>query len=206
MVLQPDGSECGSVAARTGGTTPVYAFEPEPSLYSMLESNARHCGFGNVQVFPFALGASAGTAKLYHLGSRSTLCPTEAELGAPISEASVIRFSDFARERQLSNLLVKVDVENAEPLFIEGAAEEFGRIRYLVLEVLAPAIRAGLVNEVKRRFGLEAYYINDYSLEWSPTGAFRCTPPQLNWLFCRLAPEALAQRLRGTRLRVTAGS
>jgi hypothetical protein len=94
---------------------------------------------------------------------------------------------------------VKVDVENAEASFIDGAATEHERIKFLLIELLEPAIRSGIVSRLIHEWGVQAYYINDHSLEHSTDGSFEYTAPQYNWLFCKLDPHQLAARLRGTR-------
>lgn len=78
-------------------------------------------------------------------------------------------------------------------------------IRYLVMEMLAPEIEAGLPARIIRETDLKAYYISDFELVPSVDGAFEYVAPFWNWLFCRLSPSELAARLSATGFRVGKG-
>jgi hypothetical protein len=97
---------------------------------------------------------------------------------------------------------VKIDVEGAGEKVWQGAVDVSGSIRYLVMEMLAPEINAGLPARIIREADFKAYYIRDFELIPSVDGTFEYVPPFWNWLFCRLAPNELAVRLSATRFRV----
>jgi hypothetical protein len=103
----------------------------------------------------------------------------------------------------LENVCIKVDVENAESDFFAGATDALDRINYLIMEVLGPAHAAGFIQQVMRT-PFHAYYINDYTLEFSSDGSFEYCPPEYNWLFCREDPASLAKLLADSGLKVVA--
>jgi FkbM family methyltransferase len=184
---------------------PIHWFEPTTRLYQALDRNVNENRLPNVHGHGVALGAKDGQATFYvNLDD-----PTSSSLGdwfaqkhrvEPVT-VPVTTFSSFVRAHGFSSCCVKVDVENAEFAFLEGALPELHRIRYLVMEVLGPAHDAGFIASMIEH-GFHAYYINDRRLEHSPAGEFTYTPPQYNWLFCREEPTALTRRLSGSTLSV----
>lgn len=191
--------------ATTRGKLPIHFFEPNPKLFEALAAAVEANGLERIHGHDAALGAAAGRQRFYVLPESdyaSSLVQPDAALPSAPIDVQVDTFDDFVRREGLDDLFVKVDVENAEPHFLDGAASEAGRIRYLVIELLAPAIAQGLVNQIRERHGFHAYYINDLRLEHSPDGSFQNALHQYNWLFCRLAPTALRKRLARSRFEV----
>jgi FkbM family methyltransferase len=101
----------------------VFAFEPDPANLELLRFNLAANGMANVTVFPYALGASAGSASLF-LCDQNKGYQSLANLvgtGRPITVA--VRTVD-----ELLNgivpagriRLMKLDVEGAEPLVLQG--------------------------------------------------------------------------------------
>lgn len=114
-----------------------------------------------------------------------------------------ISLAEYVRTQGIGSALVKVDVEGASEKVWDGAVEASKSIRYLVMEMLAPEIEAGLPARIITETDFKAYYIRDYELVPSADGAFEYVAPFWNWLFCRLPPSELAVRLsaRGFRVR-----
>lgn len=52
-------------AQKVGSTGRLLGFEPAPGVYEVLERNVRKSGFTNIQVAPYAMGASTGTLQFY---------------------------------------------------------------------------------------------------------------------------------------------
>jgi FkbM family methyltransferase len=98
----------------------------------------------------------------------------------------------------ISDAMIKVDVEGAGEKVWDGAMEVSKAIRYLVMEMLAPEIEAGLPARIIRETGLKAYYIKDFELVPSVDGEFEYVAPFWNWLFCRMSPSELTARLSAT--------
>ena len=189
--------------AATGGV-PIYYFEPHDGLFAALEANVRRNRLEQVTGLKAAIGRESGTATFYRNISDELSSSLTDLFGAKhqLEETTVevLSFSDVARTHRLQRLCVKVDVEGAEDEFLEGARAESGRIEYLVMEVLGPAIEAGFVNRLRDAFSMQAYYINDFRLEYSPDGSYRYVHPQFNWLFCRESPSELERTLANSRL------
>jgi FkbM family methyltransferase len=188
---------------------PIYYFEPSPSLFRRLEANVGRNHLPRVVGFQCAIGRSTGRARWFENISDS-LSSSLTEMFRATHETvetdvDVISFGDFCRRRNLERLCVKVDIEGAEFEFLEGAGDELWRIDFLIMEVLGPAIAKGFVRACQEASGMEAYYINDFRLEHTRSGAFRYVESQYNWLFCRLPPTALKATLSDARLQVVSG-
>ena len=117
-------------------------------------------------------------------------------------EVDKISFGEFVSKYHLSNVCAKVDVEGAEESFFVGARSSLDRLNYLIIEILGPAVQRGLPSKVISGCNFEAYYINDYNLEYSPSGSFAYVAPFYNWLFCRESPTTLRTKLAGTSFRI----
>lgn len=113
-----------------------------------------------------------------------------------------VALGEYLVECDARDALMKVDVEGAGASAWAGAAPAADRLRYLVIEMLAPEISSGLPARIIAEGGFHAYYLNDFQLEASTDGQFRYVEPFWNWLFCRLDPAALSARLAGTPFRV----
>jgi len=195
------------VRAGVKSKLPIYYVEPDPGLFRQIHTNVEKNKLCNVFGLQAAVGATTGKATFY-LAPASLISTLKGEL-SPMQQFTKIQvdllsFDDFTRERDLSNLCVKVDIENAEFDFLQGANRESARIKYLICEMLEPAEKRGFVNAAKQALGMEAYYINDFQLEHSPDGTFKYVPTQYNWLFCREKPDALRQILAPTPFSVMA--
>lgn len=193
------------VRASSGHCVPIHYFEPVPALYGQLSENIARNQLPDVIGHRCAIGAVEGVASFY----LDLDDPTSNSLADWFGhkhrlrriEVPVTTFASFARRHGIDNACVKVDVENAEFAFLEGAGREIRRIRYLIMEVLGPAVAEGFVRRMIES-GFSAYYVNDRCLQHSSRGEFSYVPPQYNWLFCRESPSQLAVRLEGSTLRV----
>lgn len=186
--------------------TPVYFFEPDPALFTGLMRNVEVNRLPNVRGFQEAIGASDGPGTFYVNGTDSFSGSLLSRFGdqhdmQPIA-ITVATFASVARRLNLSHACVKVDVEGVERAFMDGAGEALQGISYLIMEVLGPATQSGFIPELMSRGGFLAYYINDYQLEPSTDGSYRYQAPEYNWLFCRDTPDALAEMLASSHIRV----
>ncbi len=184
---------------------PFFFLEPNPVLFRELTENIARNELSQVHGFPGAMGAMNGKATFF-VDKVQSLCSSlfEGSLGgSPSDKISVdmVSFDEFVRSRNLSNLLVKVDIENAEFEFLKGATAEFPRIKFLIMEMLSKAKSEGFIQIAKKQLGMEAYYINDLRLEHSSDGTFEYVAPQYNWLFTRLSPAEL-QKTVGSQFQV----
>lgn len=189
-------------------SVPIYYFEPDPALFSIIEKNVRSNDLDNLIGFKEAMGARTERATFFQNLSDTF----SGSLDSGFVDAHETReiavqvrsFDDFTRQIGKENLCVKVDIEGAEQQFVDGARAEWWRIADLVIEVLGPAYYGGFVKRLIDDTGMHAYHINDYVLERSVDGTCTPNPQEYNWLFTRKSPSALRDALAGSPLSVRA--
>jgi FkbM family methyltransferase len=114
------------LARRVGTTGQIIAFEPDPNNYQLLLRNIRANGLTNISVHRLALSCESGTALLYQSWkNRGGLSLREENVdrdGPPIAPVAVETIAGdtllASLERPIS--LIKIDVEGAEPLVLQG--------------------------------------------------------------------------------------
>jgi FkbM family methyltransferase len=191
---------------RDPSSKPIYFFEPDPALFSQLKQNISMNKVQHVNGFQIAISENTQRALFYRNKSDDS-CGTLVKENClehlhEAIEIDQIPLADFVRKHQLKNICVKVDVEGAEELFFAGTKSCLDKLNYLIIEILGPAIGRGFPVKVIREGNFQAYYINDYVLEYSPSGEFNYVAPFYNWLFCRDNPRSLSNKLRKTPFRV----
>lgn len=189
------------IASAPGKKIPIYAFEPNPILFEYLQKNIQQNKLTLLQVLDLAICDTTGLITFYQdktsdLTSTIKL-PSESDKFFEI-QVSCTRLDDWILTRDLNNLLVKVDVENAEWNFISGVTGVLDKIKFLIMEVLGPARKSGFINYMIRESKWNAYYINKYKIEFVVEEDMRYTPDEYNWLFCRENPAALRILLRSS--------
>jgi len=130
----------------------VHSFEPDPNVRPILETNARHNGFGQVKVHPFALGREE-TRMRYFLSKQSgwsSMFPNQmaaAQIDREI-EIQVKTFDGLVRDGTMQVIpdrfrFVKMDCEGAEPLVLQGMQETLERTSAVLwVEVNDGSLRA----------------------------------------------------------------
>jgi FkbM family methyltransferase len=127
---------CG---AKVGENGKVWAFEPSPREFAVLKANAEQNPKLNIACFPVAIGNKNGTVKLriaegIHAGQN-----TLGEFSYSITEldfaiVSIRRLDDLIFEAKTDRIdLIKIDVEGAEGLVLEGARRTLETFRPVVL-------------------------------------------------------------------------
>ncbi|WP_298364712.1 FkbM family methyltransferase [Azospirillum sp.] len=113
-----------AMALWLGGAGQVYAFEPHPHNFALLQANAQINGFSNVELVKMACSNFAGSAKLYmgndaNMGTHSLY--QEAGRDRPIN-VQVLTLDDYFKDVVLSDgpVVVKIDTEGSEPSVIQG--------------------------------------------------------------------------------------
>jgi FkbM family methyltransferase len=186
----------------------LHWFEPDRQLAQHLAANLASneiVACGNEMAVAERRGAATFFKNLSDDGSGS-LSSLFADKHLTRAEAvETISLTEYFGTRGIADALVKIDVEGAGEKVWDGAVETSNAIRYLVMEMLAPEIEAGLPARIIREGGLKAYYIRDFELIPSVDGEFEYVAPFWNWLFCRLSPSELAARLSATGFRVSKG-
>ena len=134
-------------AARHAMIECVVAFEPDPFNVRLLERNLKANRIGNVIVCTAAVGAAAGTARLYrykpsNLGRHSLLCDHGLGFSA-VAIRDLDRALDDLHLGERPIRVLKIDVEGYEPAVIAGAARALQRTETVILEYSPALSRAG---------------------------------------------------------------
>jgi FkbM family methyltransferase len=127
-------------AAQAGSGNRVYAFEPTPSSFALLEENLRLSGIRNVQAFSEAIWSERGTLTIdtsigepgQFTSHRQAEIPTN---GRQVSAPSLPLAEAFERSGIERCDLLKMDCEGAEyAILMNTPAETLGRIERIVME------------------------------------------------------------------------
>jgi FkbM family methyltransferase len=113
----------------------VHSFEPHPDTFEELVANARRNGFDHVQCNNLALSSATGNATLY-IGFDEAVNSLERTKYYDERKLTVVTdtFDRYVERAELTRLdLVKIDVEGAEPLVLEGAALTLEKFRPLLV-------------------------------------------------------------------------
>ena len=124
----------------------IYAFEPDPVNFALLEENAERNGADGVVPVPTALTDRAGREPLFlypdkNRGRHSLARMSGAEGTVEVPTTSL---EAFWRERGLesrSPALLKIDVEGSEIRVLEGAGSLLERFRVVVTEYAPELLR-----------------------------------------------------------------
>jgi FkbM family methyltransferase len=169
----------------------THFIEPNPALFAELQANVRRACLSDVHGHQIAMADREGRVSF----SLDVTDPSSSSIvefcGNRDHELRQIEvecstFEAFAVQQQIRNALVKVDIEGAAHLFMAGAAREFGRIAYLIIEPI------GSTSEMLARVpnGVHCYYINGPRFELKTAG-IQYNDPEWNWLLCWHRPEEL---------------
>lgn len=114
----------------------VYAFEPDPSLFALLDRNV--CGLPQVSISPLAI-ADRSQLACFHLHPTSGMSNslTNAWEGSRSVQVQCTSLDEWATDHDVRSIrLVKIDVEGAEALVIKGmdAIMRRNQNMYIVLE------------------------------------------------------------------------
>ena len=121
-------------ASRVGPLGKVFAYEPDPRNFSLLERNIAANGFRNVTAILMALSDCTGTRELF-FGDNQTSLSFSDKRGAGRSESVVTNTLDNSlRDLGYPKIdIIKMDIEGAEPLALEGMRKTIARNPALVI-------------------------------------------------------------------------
>lgn len=121
-------------ASRVGSSGKVFSYEPDPRNFGLLEKNIVTNGFRNATALPIALSDCAGIRELF-FGDNQTTHSFGDKRGTGRSESVVTDTLD----NSLKALgypridIIKMDIEGAEPLALEGMRETIARNPTLII-------------------------------------------------------------------------
>jgi FkbM family methyltransferase len=183
-------SQCVGPAGR------VIAFEPVPSTCAQLRANLHLNGVGNVKVYGVALANAGGTVTMHEGPSRNKgLSSMRVIDGATETRLVPAAAFDDLDVGDASIGLIKIDVEGAEQLVLEGMMRTLAKHRpYLIVEVterfLAAFGHSGRsLCALLEPLGYQAYEITDDGPALLPDSR-PGWPRQFNALF---SPRALSR-------------
>ena len=128
-------------AQQTGSEGKVYAFEPDPTNYSVLTGNISNNGYGSVVPVPKAVCDAPGTASFFlHMDTVAhSLYPTTLGRGKSTISVETTSLDNFFEQEGWPPVnLIKMDIEGAEAAALEGMKKliERNETVYLVLEFI----------------------------------------------------------------------
>ena len=136
------GAGLGDFAVRVARECPqstVYAFEPLPESFALLEANIRLNGVSNVRALPEAIAGHVGTLELYTVtglsGQHRTAGDRAAAVTAPIRVPAMTLSAAFEKLGIARCDFLKIDCEGAEYEILLGAdATTLSRIGHVAME------------------------------------------------------------------------
>ena len=131
-------------ATRLQGSGSVFAFEPDPETFSLLQQNIHRNGFENtIQAERLALTGSEGTYEFSVDMEEPMLSSLVFRQPNSFGKVRVegVRLDDFLAASGLERAdIIKLDLEGAEPMALEGAHALLPTARMLIFEVNEPQL------------------------------------------------------------------
>jgi FkbM family methyltransferase len=124
------------LATRVGREGKVYAFEPVAGVHARLRRHVERNGAGDVvETLRIALSDRTGTGTIRHVGSLVTV---HADLTGA-QEVELVTLDDFVERNGIRRLdFMKIDIQGAEPLLLEGGRKTFASLSPDLLIEVAP--------------------------------------------------------------------
>jgi len=116
-------------ASLTGPEGRVVSFEPNPSAMAGLRAAVLHSGFGNIELVPLALSNRSGPVDFFidkrkeYTSVASSLRELDDLAACGMSQRTIVQcgtLDDYCERNGIVADVIKIDVESAEPLVIEG--------------------------------------------------------------------------------------
>jgi len=99
----------------------VYAFEPHPNTFKLLQSNAARSGLPNMVLKRLAISNAEGSATLYDAGLSMGHSLVKEKSHVAEFTAETTTLDAFVKQHRLSNIgLIKMDAEGAEMEILDG--------------------------------------------------------------------------------------
>jgi len=127
----------------------VFAFEPEPLNYSLLEENREKNNSTRVTTVPYAVSDRVGTATMFLYDPKNTgrhsLLDINKEFGQQVEVKTVV-LDDFLQEKGIpfsAVKFVKIDIEGYEYIALRGARKLLEQLPYMFMEYSPDRIAKG---------------------------------------------------------------
>ena len=122
------------LARQVGHEGKVFAFEPEPGNFCLLQKNVRVNGYENVTLIPKAVAAAAGMARLYLDEDNAGDCRIyDSRDGRRSLAIETIRLDDYFAGYEGTLAFIKMDIQGAEHAALSGMTGLLGRHREVKL-------------------------------------------------------------------------
>lgn len=116
-------------ASLVGAAGRVVAIEPNPRNVALLRQSAKDNGFDNIEVIAVALSERPGAVALETDGSNGRIIPVDGPPATPVEAEFVVAsypLDDVLASAGIGRAdVIKMDVEGAEPLVLQGARATF---------------------------------------------------------------------------------
>ena len=125
------------LAKQVGGSGIVHAFEPLPTIRTLLVQNLEDAGMGNVIVYPFALASEPGTVNFNYVpelpqesGIKERYQYNDPTVSPQLIEVHAHRLDEFFPQNGVAFL--KIDIEGGELDMLHGATRTLTIARPIV--------------------------------------------------------------------------
>ncbi len=137
----------------------VYAFEPSPSTFGLLQQVlALNSGYANVVPVHMAISNTSGSIRFYlssDLGSNSNSLVEKHHLKREAIDVNCTTIDAFAKKEAIALIhLLKIDAEGSELQVLQGAKEVLQNHRPKVILAIHPRLIRNNANEPKELFEL----------------------------------------------------
>jgi FkbM family methyltransferase len=150
----------------------VIAFEPLDTNVSEIKQNIRLNGITNIEIVPKAVSNKSGEIS-FLLGQhdkQGSLVGIGRESQNSI-KIQCISIDDYIRDTNQNPDFIKIDVEGAESMVLEGASELLKNKPKLFIELHTPEQDVA-VGQILKEFGYEVYRINENQKPGSDKGEY----------------------------------